>query len=64
MIRLVNSWSYKSNLDTLVLEALIDDYYWFITSKNLLEFKIKRKLSNTEAMIIALEKWATRSTYV
>ena len=44
MIRLVNSWSYKSNLDTLVLEALIDDYYWFITSKNLLEFKIKRKL--------------------
>ena len=42
----------------------IDDYALFITSKNLLEFKIERKLWNTEAKIIALEKWATRSTYV
>ena len=42
----------------------IDNYTWFITSKNLLEFKIKRKLGNTEVKIIDLVKWATRSTYV
>ena len=42
----------------------IDDYTNFITSKNFLEFKIERKLCNTEAKIIALEKWATRSDYV
>ena len=33
----------------------IDDYAWFITSKSFLEFKIKRKLWNIEAKIIALE---------
>ena len=42
----------------------IDDNVCFITSKNLLEFKIKRKLWNTEAKNIAFKKWATRSTYV
>ena len=38
MIRLVNSLTYKSDLKG------IDDYARFITSKNLIEFKIKRKL--------------------
>ena len=35
-----------------------------LLQKNLLEFKIERKLWNTEAKIIALEYWTTSSTYV
>ena len=62
MIRLVNSCTYKQILKNSIKG--IDDYAWIMTSENLLEFKIKRKLWNTEAKIFTMEKCATRSTYV
>ena len=42
MIRLVNSCTYKQILKNSIKG--IDDYAWIMTSENLLEFKIKRKL--------------------
>ena len=63
MIRFINSWNYKSDLETIALKALMG-YAWLFTSENRLEFEIERKLLNTEWKIIALKKWATRSTYV
>ena len=37
----------------------IDGYAWFITSKNFLEFKIKRKHWNIETKIFPLKEWST-----
>ena len=61
MIKLVNSWANKSDLETIVLKALKIITGLFL--QKTLNSKSK-ELKSTETKIIAREKWATRSTYV
>ena len=61
MIRLANSWAYKSDLETIVLKALkIIPGLFFQKTLN----SKSKELESTETKIIAREKWATRPTYV
>ena len=52
MIRLVNSWTYKSDLETTLLS--IDDYALFISSKTFLNSKSKE---NSETLKRTLSLW-------
>ena len=61
MTGLVNSCTYKSNLETVTLKELVI-MPGLLLQKISLNSKLKKKLWNTEAKIIALEKRATGST--
>ena len=60
MIRFINNWNYKSDLETIALKALMV-MPGFLLQKTVLNLRLKE---NSEWKIIALKKWATRSTYV